>query len=274
MTPAPTLQDLIREVQDDTPDPEPLKLLETAAAMIRSLDDVGDAALGYFVDQARRAGHSWSEIGESLGVSKQAAQQRQVARTGGLTTVTFERFTDRARRVVASSQDCAREFQHNYIGTEHLLLAQFSMPEGLAAQVLTESGLSVDIVRQAIRDRVGDGAQMPDGLGAQLPDGRLPFTPRAVEVFTGALATALELGHNYIGTEHLLLGIARTDGLASEILHSAGLDRSVLTPKVVAKLAPFQAAKPSVPSKKAAPGKKPETRTAAAKNAPTKRRDA
>ena len=166
MTPAPTLQDLIREVQHDAPDPEPLKLLETAAAMIRSLDDVGDAALGYFVDQARRAGHSWSEIGESLGVSKQAAQQRQVARTGGLTTVTFERFTDRARRVVASSQDCAREFHHNYIGTEHLLLAQFSMPEGLAAQVLTESGLSADIVRQAIRDRVGEGTDVPDGLGA------------------------------------------------------------------------------------------------------------
>ena len=242
MTPAPTLQELIQEVEQDAASPEPLKRLETAAGMIRSLDDVGDAALGYFVDQARRAGHSWSEIGESLGVSKQAAQQRQVARTGGLTAVTFERFTDRARHVVASSADCAREFQHNYIGTEHLLLAQFSMPEGLAAQVLTESGLSADVVRQAIRDRAGEGAQVPEG--------HLPFTPRAIEVFTGALATALELGHNYIGTEHLLLGLARTEGLANEILTSAGLDVDVLTPKVIAKLAGFQ--KPAPPQKRAA----------------------
>jgi ATP-dependent Clp protease ATP-binding subunit ClpA len=222
--------------------------------MIRSLSDVGDAALGYFVDQARRAGHSWSEIGESLGVSKQAAQQRQVARAFGLTTVTFERFTERARRVVAASEECAREFQHNYIGTEHLLLAQYSMPEALAAQILTESGLSADAVRQAIRDRVGEGAQPPEG--------HLPFTPRAVEVFTGALAAALEFRHNYIGTEHLLLGLVRTDGVANEILMTVGLDAEALTPKVTAKLAGFQAAKPEkarAPRKRTAKKAPPKT---------------
>jgi hypothetical protein len=237
MTPAPSLQDLIQQVDQDASSPAPLSRLETAAGMIRSLNDVGDAVLGYFVDHARRAGHSWSEIGESLGVSKQAAQQRQVARTGGLTSVTFERFTDRARMAVALSEDCAREFRHNYIGTEHLLLAQFSLPEGLAAQVLIESGLSADAVRRAIRDGVGEGTEKPEG--------HLPFTPRAIEVFTGALTVALELGHNYIGTEHLLLGLARTDGLANEILKSAGLDGAVLTPKVIAKLAGFQAQAPS-----------------------------
>jgi hypothetical protein len=239
MTPAPTLQELIHEVDQDSPSDEPLKRLETAAGMIRSLSDAGDAALGYFVDQARRAGHSWSEIGESLGVSKQAAQQRQVVRALGLTTVTFERFTERARRVVASSEECAREFQHNYVGTEHLLLAQYSMPEGLGAQILTESGLSADVVRKAIRDRVGNGASVPDG--------HLPFTPRANEALTGALAAALELGHNYIGTEHLLLGLVRTDGLANEILKTAGLDTAELTPKVIAKLTGFQASKPAKP---------------------------
>jgi len=254
MTPAPTLQDLIHEVDRDAASDEPLKRLETAAGMIRSLSDVGDAALGYFVDQARRAGHSWSEIGESLGVSKQAAQQRQVARALGLTTVTFERFTERARRVVAASEDCAREFQHNYIGTEHLLLAQYSMPEGLAAQILTESGLSADAVRQAIRDRVGEGAQTPED--------HLPFTPRAVEVFTGALAAALEFRHNYIGTEHLLLGLVRTDGVANEILMTAGLDAAVLTPKVTAKLAGFQTPKPAktgAPRKRTAKKASPKT---------------
>jgi Clp amino terminal domain, pathogenicity island component len=246
MTPAPSLQDLIADVHRDAASDEPLVRLETAARTVRSLTEVGDAALGYFVDQARRAGQSWSEIGEALGVSKQAAQQRQVARTGGLTSVTFERFTDRARAVVAASEDCAREFCHNYVGTEHLLLAQFSMPEGLAAHVLAESGLPAETVRRAIRDRVGEGTQTPEG--------HLPFTPRAIEVFTGALAAALELGHNYIGTEHLLVGTVRTDGLAHDILTAAGLDEAVLTPKIVAKLAGFQ---PSARARARAPRKRP-----------------
>ncbi len=242
MTPAPSLQDLIADVHHDAASDDPLVRLETAARTVRSFNDVGDAALGYFVDQARRAGHSWSEIGEALGVSKQAAQQRQVARGGGLTSVTFERFTDRARVVVASSEDCAREFRHNYIGTEHLLLAQFSMPKAVAAQVLAECGLEIEAVRQAIRDRVGEGTHEPEG--------QLPFTPRSIAVFTGALAAALELGHNYIGTEHLLFGLVRTDGVGHEILAAAGLDEAVLAPKIIAKLAGFQ--KAAAPSTRAA----------------------
>jgi hypothetical protein len=248
MTP-PTLQDLIADVDRDAASDEPLVRLETAARAVQSLTDVGDAVLGYFVDQARRAGHSWSEIGEALGVSKQAAQQRQVARTGGLTAVTFERFTDRARTVVESTEDCAREFRHNYIGTEHLLLAQFAAPEGLAAQVLVESGLERDAIRQAIRDRVGEGVRSPEG--------HLPFTPKAVDVFTGALAAALELGHNYIGTEHLLIGLVRTNGVASDILVAAGLDEAALVPKVVAKLAGFRR---TPPPKKRAVRKQPAKR--------------
>jgi hypothetical protein len=250
MTPPPSLQDLIADVHRDATSDDPLVRLETAARTVRSLSDVGDAALGYFVDQARRAGHSWSEIGEALGVSKQAAQQRQVARGVGLRSVTFERFTDRARAVVASSEDCAREFRHNFIGTEHLLLAQFSQPEAIAAQVLTECGLEAETVRQAIRERVGEGTQDPEG--------DLPFTPRSITVFTGALAAALELGHNYIGTEHLLFGLVRTDGVGHEILAAAGLDEAVLAPKIMAKLVGFQ--KPPPPSKRAT-AKRPARKT-------------
>ena len=148
---------------------------------------------------------SWSEIGESLGVSKQAAQQRQVAPDrraddGDLRAV------HRPGRFVVAGSEASRELRHNYIGTEHLLLAQFKAPEGLSAQVLVESGLTQESVRQAIVDAVGEGAEEPEG--------HLPFTPRSTEVFTGALAAALELGHNYIGTEHLLLGLVRTEGLA------------------------------------------------------------
>jgi hypothetical protein len=239
MTPAPSLQDLIADVHADAPSDEPLARLETAAKTVRSLTDVGDAALGYFVDQARRAGHSWSEIGDALGVSKQAAQQRQVARGGGLTSVTFERFTERARAVVGASADCAHEFGHNYIGTEHLLLAQFAVPEAIAAQVLTESGLERDAVRRVILDRVGEGNGRSEG--------HPPYTPRSIAVFTGALTAALELGHNYIGTEHLLFGLVRTEGVAREILIAAGLDEAALAPQIVAKLAGFQKAKATRP---------------------------
>ena len=239
-------------MQQDAPSEAPLQRLETAAQLVQGLNDVGDAALGYFVDQARRSGHSWSEIGEALGVSKQAAQQRQVARTGGLTNVTFERFTDRARRVVLLAQETARVLNHDYVGTEHILLAQFTEPEGLAAQVLTESGVSEAAVRQAVIERVGEGTDAPEG--------QLPFTPRAIDVFTGALAAALELGHNYIGTEHLLLGIVRTEGLANEILKAAGLDEAALTPKIVAKLSAFQ--------KKPTPRKRTPRKTTAKKASP------
>ena len=232
MPPAPDLQDLIRFVQQDAADGGPLQRLASAAEMVGNLNDVGDAVLGYFVDQARRAGHSWSEIGEALGVSKQAAQQRQAARAGLASVVTFERFTERARHTVAASEECARALQHNYVGTEHLLLAQFSQPEGIAAKVLVEAGLTEESVRRAIRDKVAEGDQAPEG--------HIPFTPRAIDVFTAALGAALELGHNYIGTEHLLIGMVRTDGLAKQILTSAGLDEASISPKIAAKLAGFR----------------------------------
>src|SRR5437870_8100057 len=208
----PTLQNLIHEVEHDAPDDQPLTRLRIAASTMQAVNEVTDAALGYFVDQARRAGHSWSEIGESLGVSKQAAQQRHVARatSGSMMPVTFERFTDRARSVVALSESVARDLGHTYIGTEHLLLAQLSMPEGLAGQILLQSGLSKQAVADAIVEEVGRGPGTPEG--------RPPFTPRAIGALNRALTVALELGHNYIGTEHLLLGVSGTDGVGGTIL--------------------------------------------------------
>src|SRR5687767_7465715 len=103
MTPGPTIHDLIREVEQDSSTEEPLARLQTASSLTQEITDTADAALGYFVDQARRAGHSWSEIGEALGVSKQAAQQRHLRAGGGMVT-SLERFTDRARRTIAASE--------------------------------------------------------------------------------------------------------------------------------------------------------------------------
>src|SRR5947209_19382503 len=125
MTPAPTIHDLITEVRRDAAEDQPLAQLQTAATLTQDITDTADAVLGYFVDQARRAGQSWSEIGEALGVSKQAAQQRHL-RAGGDIITNFERFTDRARRVVATSEFAARDLGHGSIGTEHLPLAPFS----------------------------------------------------------------------------------------------------------------------------------------------------
>jgi hypothetical protein len=232
MTPGPTLEDLIREVQHDSPGEEPLTRLRTAAELTKDVADVADAALGYFVDRARRSGHSWSEIGDALGVSKQAAQQRHV-RVGGPLLEASGRVTQRARNVIAAAEFAARDLGHNFIGTEHLLLAQFSEPEALAAAILSEHGLDAAGVRAAIVERIGEGP----GASADA----LPYTPRAVQALNAVITQALELGHNYIGTEHLLLALMDGDGVSATILREAGLEVAAVTTSITKKLETLQA---------------------------------
>jgi hypothetical protein len=255
MAPTPSLQDVIHLVEADTEDGRPLSRLRVASAVVQNLADIGDAALGYFVDQARHAGHSWSEIGEALGVSKQAAQQKQTVRLSlGLNAPTFERFTPRARHVLSAAEPIARAWGHDQIGTEHLLLALYAEPNGVAAQILNDAHLTVDEADKAV------GARTERGLGTA--EGKLPYTAKAIAVFTGALASALEMGHNYIGTEHLLLGLARGDGVAADVLEAAGLDQEALERHVAEKLAAYREALRPVkkaaarPTGKSAPAKK------------------
>ena len=222
------IDDLIRAVEADAPDDEPLTLLRTASSMVESVTDAADAALGYFVDQARRAGHSWTDIGACLGVSKQAAQQKHVRVSSDLQTQLFGRCTDRARRVVGACEEVARDLGHTYIGTEHVLLAQFAEPQAIAARLLKKEGLSAKKVRAAIVELTGEG----DGA----PDGEIPFTPRARELLRDALGIALVLGHNYIGTEHMLLAMFRGEGIAGRILADAGLDEEAMRDAVVAEI--------------------------------------
>jgi hypothetical protein len=258
MTPTPSLQDVIHLVEADTEDVQPLSRLRVASTLVQNLADIGDAALGYFVDQARHAGHSWSEIGEALGVSKQAAQQKQTVRLSlGLNAPTFERFTPRARHVVSAAEPIAREGGQGHIGTEHLLLALYREPEGVAAQILNDSSLTLDKAEDAVRARAEPGPET-------LPE-KPPFTPKAIAVFTSALASALELGHNYIGTEHLLLGLARGDGLAAAILEDAGLVQEFLEQKVTEKLAGYMRARRSpTPATAKAPTKRAPSKKAGA----------
>jgi hypothetical protein len=229
MAPAPTLPDVIQLVESEAPATDPIVRLQTASAVVHDLSEVGDAALGYFVDQARHAGHSWSEIGDALGVSKQAAQQRHTGRLlVGIRPPTFERFTPRARSVLAAAEPIARDLGHEQIGTSHLLLALYHEPDGVAAQVLAAADAGLEKVEAAVASRTERGPGSPEG--------KLSFTPRAVAVFSGALASALELGHNYIGTEHLLLGLARSEGVAREILNDFKLTHDVLAEQVADRL--------------------------------------
>ncbi len=129
----------------------------------------------------------------------------------------FERFTDRARRVVVLAQEEARLLNHNYIGTEHLLLGLIHEGEGLAAKALESLGVSLDQVRSQVEDMIG--------VGTATPQGHIPFTPRAKKVLELSLREALQLGHNYIGTEHILLGLLREgEGVAAQVLMKIGLD--------------------------------------------------
>jgi ATP-dependent Clp protease ATP-binding subunit ClpC len=129
----------------------------------------------------------------------------------------FERFTDRARRVVVLAQEEARMLNHNYIGTEHILLGLAREGEGIAAKALESLGISLDAVRQQVEEIIGQGQQAPSG--------HIPFTPRAKKVLELALRESLQLGHNYIGTEHILLGMIREgDGVAAQVLVRLGGD--------------------------------------------------
>jgi Clp amino terminal domain, pathogenicity island component len=238
MASGPSLQDVIRLVEADTEGGDPLSRVRAASALVQNLTEVGDASLGYFVEQSRLAGHSWSEIGDALGVSKQAAQQKQTVRLSlGLNAPTFDRFTPRARSVLRAAEPIAREWGHGHIGPEHLLLALYWESEGLAAQILNESNLPMERAETSL------GTRVDRGPGA--PEEKLTFTDTAVAVFTGALASALEMGHNYIGTEHLLLGLSRGDGPAAEVMKDAGLDHKALELKISEKLSGMQAKRPA-----------------------------
>ena len=142
----------------------------------------------------------------------------------------FQRFTERARHVVAFAQDEARTLRHNYIGTEHLLLGLLREEDGVAARVL--DGLDVDL------DRARSEVAQIIGEGDMVREGEIPFTPRAKKVLELALREALSLGHNYIGTEHFLLAVAReNDGVAAQVLLSLGVDAEAVRDAVGGTLA-------------------------------------
>ncbi len=145
----------------------------------------------------------------------------------------FERFTDRARRVVVLAQEEARLLNHNYIGTEHILLGLIHEGEGVAASALTSLGISHEAVRAEVEEIIGTGGDSPSG--------HIPFTPRSKKVLELSLREALQLGHNYIGTEHILLGLIREgEGVAAQVLVKLGADLARVREVVLRLLSGYQ----------------------------------
>jgi hypothetical protein len=203
--------------------------VSAAVGISEHLGELADHLIGHFVDQARKTGASWTEIGRSMGVTKQAAQKRFVAKDTDWQTLLqeafqahpFARFTDRARRAVQAAQHEAREHRHDQIGTEHLALGVLAEPEGLAVRAVEALGVTREAARQALI-----AALPPPAVDTPVTDEKIPFTQPARKVLELALREALLLGHNYIGTEHLLLGVLdEEDSLGARTLADLGVTR-------------------------------------------------
>ena len=188
--------------------------LDRVSAAVRISEHLGELAdhlIGHFVDQARRTGASWTEIGQSMGVTKQAAQKRFVPRASDWPDllsgafppdpVKFSRFTDRARRAVISARQEAIRRRNDRVLPEHLVLGLLHEQEGLAARTVAALGVSPEAARAAL------GATLPAAMPDEVTPGHVPFDSRAMKVLELTLREALALGHNYIGTEHILLGL-------------------------------------------------------------------
>ena len=203
-----------------------LDRVSAAAAVKDQIEALGDELLDHFVKEARDQACSWTQIGEALGVTRQAAQQRHgslIARlVEGLSGGRFKRFTAQARAAVVAAEAAARDRNHEWVGTEHLLIGLVANEDGNVAETaLARLGIDRPTIVQAVEELVGSGTE-PVG-------GQIPFTPRAKKTLELALREALRMGHNYIGCDHIVLALARVDeGVAACILTQAGITYKVL----------------------------------------------
>ncbi|WP_406202031.1 ATP-dependent Clp protease ATP-binding subunit [Kitasatospora sp. NBC_01560] len=211
------LIDAIKKVHSDA-----LDQLSDAVIAADHLGELADHLIGHFVDQARRSGASWTDIGHSMGVSKQAAQKRFVPKTPGTPadldpSQGFSRFTDRARHVVMASQEEARTAANTEIGTGHLLLGLLVEPEGLGVRALAAQGIAPGAVREAVT------ATLP-AAAAEVP-ALIPYDAEGKKVLELTFREALKLGHNYVGTEHILLALLEQEN-GTGVLADLGVDKA------------------------------------------------
>jgi ClpA/ClpB-like protein len=226
------LIDAIKKVHAD-----PLEQLTDAMLAAGHLGDVADHLIGHFVDQARRSGASWTEIGASMGVTKQAAQKRFVPKEPGQVpdldaSEGFARFTLRAKNSVVAAQNEARAAGHGQIEPAHLVLGLLIDPDALAAKAIAAQGVTLEAVRQ----RVTAGLPPP---AAEVP-ALIPFSPQARKALELTSREALRMGHNYIGTEHILLALLEQED-GEGVLTGLGIGKQATAAQVTAALDAVQA---------------------------------
>jgi ATP-dependent Clp protease ATP-binding subunit ClpA len=226
------LDNLIKYVQALHPAGGPLDRVTDAFTVSSTLSEESDALLGHFVDQARRSGATWNQIGEAMGVTKQAAQKRFVPGRYG----DFSRFTIRARNTMAAARLLADESD---VGAAHLGSASLLEPLGVAAKIVARAGLTPDQVYAALGTAPPAAAARADP--AALAD--LACDESGREALKAAVKAALRLGHNYIGTEHLLLGVIDAGGPAGASLVTLGLTPETAREHMKAEFAEIQAAR-------------------------------
>lgn len=196
---------------------DPLERLSDAVVIAAHLGELSDHLIGHFVDQARHSGASWTDIGRSMGVTKQAAQKRFVAKSPGEAPAVFGRFTPRARNVVLQAQEEARAAGNAEIVPAHLLLGLLHEPEGLGAKALVAAGATPERVREAASGALGPRVDDVPAL--------IPYDADARKALELTYREAVRLAHNYIGTEHVLLGLAELEN-GSGVLAGLGVDKA------------------------------------------------
>ncbi|GGL06188.1 Clp protease N-terminal domain-containing protein [Streptomyces flaveus] len=213
------LDDLIEAIKKVHTDA--LDQLQDAVIAADHLGDVADHLIGHFVDQARRSGASWTDIGKSMGVTRQAAQKRFVPKAESDLDPSqgFSRYTPRARNVVVVSQEEARTAGNDQIRTEHLVLGLIAEPDGLGAKAITAQGVTLDAVREAATAALPPRAESIPAL--------IPFDGSAKKVLELTFREALRLGHNYIGTEHILLALLEHEA-GTGLLSGLGVDKAAV----------------------------------------------
>ncbi|MFD8382900.1 Clp protease N-terminal domain-containing protein [Streptomyces sp. NPDC059679] len=237
MTTPVRLDDLIEAIKKVHP--QPLDQLSDAVIAADHLGDVADHLIGHFVDQARRSGASWSEIGQSMGVTRQAAQKRFVPKDPGEPSAldpnqVFARYTPRAKNVVMAAMNEAQAARNPEIRPEHLMLGLLSQPGALAAKAIIAQDVLLDTVRQAAT------AALPPAAD-EVPD-LIPYDAASRKVLELTFREALRLGHNYIGTEHILLALLEYEDGAG-ILAGLGIDKPAAEAHLAQELAAVLKAK-------------------------------
>lgn len=227
------LDDLIEAIKQTSS--TALDQLSDAVLAADHLGEVADHLIGHFVDQARRSGASWTEIGRSMGVTKQAAQKRFVAKGEAPdldASQGFSRFTDRARKAVVTAQEEARNHGNSQISVAHLVLGLVADPAAAGARAIVSQGVPLDAVRRAAT------ATLPAAADAVPP--LIPFDAHAKKALELTFREALRMSHNHVGTEHILLAILEVED-GTGVLAGLGVDKSTAETAVAAALASPQA---------------------------------